>query len=81
MKLLKFLAKLLPHRHRWVVSRRISTDGSRLIYTLRRCECGAVEIRNRHGVWSPVESARFSILECFEEYHRRAFENSVPFEG
>lgn len=50
------------------------------IYELRRHRDGREEIRSRDGTWTPLPEARFSRLPCFEAYHKRLFDTSVPCE-
>jgi len=76
-----FLCTLMRfvRRHRpWVQSQLISRDGQ-MIYTVRDREGDERQVLHNQRGWVPVSAARFSMLPCFEDYHREKFETAIPY--
>lgn len=70
----------LSHIHRWKEQELISKDGA-LYYRVRDCRCGRREIAGAiTGRWSDVSKVKFSLLECFEDWHREQYMNATPRE-
>jgi len=66
-------------RHRpWVQSQLISRDGQ-MIYTVRDREGDERQVLHNQRGWEPVSTARFSLLSCFEDYHRNKFETAIRY--
>jgi len=64
---------------KWVESQLMSQDGS-FVYTVR--DRPGEERQIRHGwtgEWMPVSQIKFSSLECFEDHHRKLYENAIPY--
>ena len=64
--------------HPWRESRLISRDGQ-MIYTVREREGDERQVLHRSRGWEPVSAARFSMLPCFEDYHREKFETAIRY--
>jgi len=50
-----------------------------MIYTVREREGDERQVLHRRRGWEPVSAARFSMLPCFEDYHREKFETAIPY--
>jgi len=63
----------------WRESQLISRDGQ-IIYTVRDRPGQERQILLAwRREWTPVSEARFSLLPCFEDYHREKFETAIPY--
>lgn len=63
----------------WHETRLISRDGQ-MIYTVRNRKGDEQQIRHaRRSEWTSISKARYSMIECFEDYHRDKFRTAVPY--
>jgi hypothetical protein len=74
----RFLVRLFCRDDGWVKSELIAQDGQ-TIYGVRDKPGHEREVQDRWGRWKPQSQAKFSVLTCFEEYHRRRYFTAVPF--
>lgn len=75
------LQKMMVMRPRpWRESRLISRDGT-LVYVVRDRDGEERQVLQLSNKWVPISKAQFSILPCFEEYHRDLFNTAVPYDG
>jgi len=72
------LMRFVRHPRHWVQSQLISSDGQ-MIYTIRDREGDERQVLNNKCGWEPVSAARFSLLPCFEDYHRHKLETAVRY--
>jgi hypothetical protein len=74
----RLLVRLFRRDDGWVKSDLIAQDGQ-TIYGVRDKPGHEREVQDRWNRWTPESKAKFSVLPCFEEYHRRRFFTAVPF--
>ena len=64
-------------RQSWKQTELISRDGQR-IYTVRDRDGHERQVLTPQGKWKPVSTVKFSLVECYEDYHRERFETAIP---
>ena len=72
------VGRLVRRPRPWRESQLISRDGQ-MIYTVREREGDERQVLHNWRGWEPVSAARFSMLPCFEDYHREKFETAIPY--
>ena len=77
--MIRLLRSLFHRSPPWRESRLISLDGT-TVYHVRDRDGEEQQIRhNWENKWTPVSKARFSVLACYETYHKDKFNTAVPY--